>query len=172
MSDSLAINRSSVSRYLKNCFLLLVPVVIWNIAFTQLLPPVFRGEALSKDIPSFIIYGETFLMILVFILPLFMPLTIYFKFQKYGLALYFIGLFLYFLSWRPLILFPDGAWSNSLAGFMAPALTPLIFLVGIGLIGDRLFFNIRYSQTVYLVLAVLFVLFQVWQSYAAYQHSI
>jgi hypothetical protein len=143
--------------------------LIWNIAFVDLLPPIFQRDLFDKDVPAFIIWGENIFRLILFASPAFMPLTIFYRYQKYGLALYVIGTFLYFLSWRPLILYPDGAWSTSLAGFLAPAITPLIFLVGIGLIGYRLFFNVKYKQSIYIVISVLFVIFHVWHVFLTYQ---
>jgi hypothetical protein len=145
-----------------------IPILIWNIAFGGLLPAVFQGEEFNKDIPATIIWIENILRLAVFALPAFMPLTIFYRYQKFGLVLYFVGTFLYFLSWRPLLLYPEGVWSTSLIGYLAPAITPLIFLIGIGLIGYRLFFNIRYKQAIYIFLATLFVLVHITHVYLVY----
>lgn len=157
--NTLALNRESLFRYLRNCFILLIPIIIWNVAFTDLLPESFKGDNFNSGIPAFIIWIENFTRLLVFALPAFMPLTIFYKYQKFGLAFYFIGTFLYFLSWRPLILYPDGVWSSSLIGYLAPAITPIIFLVGVGLIGHRLFFNVKYKKVTYILISTVFVIF-------------
>ncbi len=170
--NSFALKKESVTKYLQNCFILVIPILIWNVAFTDLLPPAFSGEQFNEGVPAFIIWSENIFRLMIFALPAFMPLTIFYKYQKYGLALYFIGTFLYFLSWRPLILFPEGLWSLSLIGFMAPAITPLIFLTGIGLIGYRLFFNIKYNQLVYILISLVFVIFHTLHVYLAYDNII
>jgi hypothetical protein len=157
-----------LSSYFKNCFILLVPILIWNIAFTGLLPATYQSGEFDKDIPASILWGEHILRLVVFALPAFMPLNIFFKYQKIGLGIYFIGIFLYFLSWRPLILYPEGSWSMSLYGFLSPAITPLIFLVGIGLIGHKLFFNIKYHQVVYISLSIIFIAFHTIHVYLKY----
>ena len=77
-----------------------------------------------------------------------MPLRWDTSVSKVGIAIYLIGMLIYFASWIPLINAPNSAWSNSLAGFMAPAYTPLLWLVGIGLIS---------GWWPYLALSVVFV---------------
>ena len=69
-------------------------------------------------------------------LAVFMPLRISTQRQKTGLVIYIVGAILYILSWVPLILFPQSAWSTSLIGFSAMAYTPLVWLIGIGLVYD------------------------------------
>jgi hypothetical protein len=68
--------------------------------------------------------------------------------SKIGIAVYLIGLVVYFASWVPLMVAPTSTWSNSLIGFLAPAYTPLLWLVGIYLIG---------GWWPYLVLSLVFV---------------
>jgi len=46
--------------YLLNCLLLLLPIMAWNLIFASKLPRAYSDEVFSKDIPSFIEYGETF----------------------------------------------------------------------------------------------------------------
>jgi len=97
-----------------------------------------------------------------------MPLSFYNRKQKAGFGLYLFGIFMYFLSWRPLILFPTSEWSLSLIGFIAPAAIPLISLIGIGLIGSRLFINIRYRSVVYVIISIGFTIFCTWHSVIVY----
>ena len=130
-------NKSILLKYAINCFLLLLPVIAWNIAFIGLLPETYSKEIFNKNIPLYILIPENIFRLILFILPAFMPLYIFTRIQKLGLALYLIGIFLYFLSWRPLILFPGGDWSSSMMGFTAPALTPLIWITGIALMGYK-----------------------------------
>ncbi|MFC1996709.1 hypothetical protein ACFLXI_03755 [Chloroflexota bacterium] len=69
------------------------------------------------------------------ILPLLMPLHWDTPQAIAGIVVYLIGLLVYFASWLPLKFSPDSIWSNSLSGFLAPAYTPLFWLIGITLIG-------------------------------------
>lgn len=164
-------NNSTILKIFINCFLLLIPVIVWNIAFTGLLPETYSKEVFDNDIPLFILIPENIFRLAVFVLPAFMPLYIYTRIQKAGLLLYVFGLFLYFLSWRPLILYPAGEWSTSLIGFTAPALLPIIWLTGIALIGHRWFFNYRFNRWHYFLIAVLFIGFHFANSYMIFQHN-
>jgi hypothetical protein len=155
-------------KYLKNCFLLLIPILVWNIAFRHLLPGAFALDVYWKDIPPLVFWGENFFRIFLYGLPMLMPLSFYSRKQKAGLGLYLLGIFMYFLTWRPLILYPESEWSLSLIGFVAPAAIPLISLIGIGLIGNRLFLNIPYRRRIYLFVSLGFVLFNSWHSVIVY----
>lgn len=104
-------------------------------------------------------YGENSSRILVFALTLLMPLRILTRAQKTGLFLYLGGITIYFISWLALIYFPDSVWSTSLPGFSAPAYTPFFWLMGIGLIGDSFYFNLRYTRFYFLLASILFLLF-------------
>ena len=52
--------------------------------------------------------------------------------------MYLAGMIAYLGAWLMLIYAPQSGWSTSLAGSMAPAYTPLVWLTGIGMIGTRL----------------------------------
>jgi hypothetical protein len=66
------------------------------------------------------------------------------------------------------IYFPQSAWSQSVFGFMAPAYTTIIWLVGIGLIGQSLFLKIPYHYSIYLVFAAFFTTFHSIHTYIVY----
>lgn len=139
-------NTVTVKKYLLNCFLLVLPILIWNILFTNRLPKDFQSEIFKKDIPVFLTYGENISRTLVFMLTLLMPLNILTTTQKKGLLLYICGTILYFISWLALMYFPGSVWSNNVFGFMAPAYTPLLWLTGISLIGNSFYFNLQYRR--------------------------
>jgi len=145
--------------YLKNCIWLLLPIMLWNVFFTDKLPRLFSPEVFWKDIPPFLAGGENFFRLLIFVFPLLMPLRIATNTQKIGLALYLAGTLVYFLSWIALMYFPQSLWSMSAAGFLAPAYTPLIWLTGIGLIGSPLFFAGPYRSWMYIATSVIFLAF-------------
>ena len=75
------------------------------------------------------------LRVAVFLWPLLLPLRWRDQQSRAGLAVYALGLLIYCAAWLPLIYLPEAAWSQSAAGLLAPAYTPLIWLAGIALIG-------------------------------------
>ncbi len=147
--------------YLLNCIWLLVPIMLWNLVFASRLPDAFQPELFEKDIPAFIVNGENFFRLVIFLLPLLMPLQITTPGQQIGLRLYSAGTLIYFLSWVMLMVFPHSAWSLSAFGFLAPAYTPLIWLTGIGLMGSSLYFPSPYKTWMYITLAAIFIGFHV-----------
>lgn len=150
---------NSLLKYLLNCFLLTVPIMIWNLLLSEKLPAAFQPEVFWNDIPPLVTYGENASRIFLFMFTLLMPLRVSTPVQKRGLFLYVAGTVLYFVSWLLLIWFPDSSWSQSMAGFTAPAYTPLIWLVGIGLVADSFYFNRKYKPWYFISIAVLFLLF-------------
>jgi hypothetical protein len=146
-------------RYLKNCFLLLVPILLWNLTLTGKLPPAFQPNVFWHEIPSWISTPETIFRILSMALPAFMILSFQSKQQKAGLAIYLVGTLLYFASWIVMMLYPESSWNQSAVGFLALAYTPILWLIGIGLIGRDTFFKRRLHPGIYITLSLLFILF-------------
>lgn len=129
-----------------NCFWLLVPILAWNVAFSsKLAHPAFEFD---EAVPNWVLLLEYILRAAVMILPLFMHLHWDSAHRKAGIAVYLVGMVVYFASWIPLMIAPESTWSNSLLGFLAPAYTPLLWLVGISLIA---------GWWPYLVLSIIFV---------------
>ncbi len=138
-----------------NCFWLILPLLAWNLVYgPKLTDPRITSDANS---PAWLLMAENITRIGVFILPLLMPLPRGADWQsalpKAGLAIYLIGVLVYFGSWLPLLFAPGSAWSNSVPGLLAPRLTPFLCFLGIALIGD--------SWT-YGVLAAVFIAFHTW----------
>lgn len=161
-------NTGSVKRYLLNCFLLTLPILVWNIFLTNKLPKDFQSEIFKKDIPVLLTYGENISRTVVFMMTLLMPLSILTTTQKKGLFLYICGTILYFISWLALIYFPGSVWSNNVFGFMAPAYTPLLWLTGIGLIGNSFYFNLPYRRWFFILLTIVFLIFHNFHTYTIY----
>ena len=149
----------TIKTYLLNCFLLLLPIMIWNIVFMDKLPHEYQPEIFWKDIPVWLKYAENISRTLIFILALLMPLSISTLTQKRGVILYLGGTLLYFVSWLVLIYLPDSNWSNNIFGFMSPAYTPLLWLTGIGLIGSSFYFNLPYRRWFFISTAIIFLVF-------------
>lgn len=154
--------------YITNCMLLILPIMAWNVIFAAKLPAAYLPEIFQKDIPPFITFGENLFRMLIFITPILMPLRIETKSQKLGLWLYLAGTAIYFISWLAQMYYPQSGWSLSAFGFLAPAYTPLIWLIGIGLIGSTLYFNSPYRSWMYIVTSILFIAFHVSHAITVY----
>lgn len=158
-----------IKHYFWNCFLLLLPVFLWNIVLVDSLPKGYGPDFFDKDVPKFVVYSENFLRVILFVFPAVMMLSLKTKIQKVGFLIYLLGLVLYFSSWAVMIVFPESNWSQSQAGFMAPAYTTLIWFVGIGIIGNKSFFKIPYLTVIYIVFSVLFVVVHTLHAALAFQ---
>ncbi len=158
-----------IRKYFLNCFLLLIPIFIWNLIFIDSLPQNYNMDFPMKDIPTIIGIVENILRIIVFVLPLTMVFSLKTKTQKIGLIIYIIGTILYFLSWIALIYFPESLWSKSILGFMALAYTTIIWFIGIGMIGKTSFIKIPYISSLYILISLLFVLFHSIHAFIVFQ---
>ena len=148
---------NTLKKYLYNCFLLTLPILVWNIILANKLPKAFQPEIFWHNISSVLTYAENTSRMGVFFMALLMPLSIVKPMQKQGLSLFISGTLIYFISWLVLIFFPHSAWSTSLLGFMAPAYTPLLWLTGIGLIGDSFYFNLPYRRWYFIAMSIIFL---------------
>lgn len=148
---------TTIQRYAFSCGVLLVPAMLWNVALAGHLPPAFRPSEFWREIPAPLAVAENGLRVLVFALPFFMPLRLSAPAATRGWVIYTAGTLVYFASWLALILSPASSWSTSALGFTAPAYTPVLWLLGIALIGRQLFWGAFYRWWMYLVLALAFL---------------
>lgn len=146
-------------KLLRNGYWMMLPILLWNIVFTISLPPQYSPAIFWKDIPPLLAVCENFLRIVMFVMPAFLALRLLSKPHRLGLLLYLVGSTLYYSSWLALILAPNSAWSTSRLGFMAPAYTPLIWMIGLALSADEFYFPLRYRPVYYIAPAVLFTVF-------------
>jgi hypothetical protein len=158
----------SFTNYLLNGMLLLLPIMAWNMIFASKLPRLYSPEVFEKSIPTFITNGENIFRLIIFILPILMPLRIETPNQKLGLGLYTTGTAIYFLSWMMQMYYPQSAWSLSTLGSLAPAYTPLIWLIGVGLIGSTFYFPSPYRSWMYILFSIIFVTFHVSHAWTVY----
>ncbi len=158
----------SIHKYFLNCFLLTIPILVWNFIFTNKLPKAFQPEVFWNNIPPFITYGENISRMIIFVFISLMPLRISSMTQKKGVTMYVAGILVYFLSWVILIYFPNSKWSENMLGFLAPAYTPLFWLIGIESIGGSLYFNIPYRSWLYFLVVMVFLIFHNWHTYLIY----
>ena len=121
---------------LSNCFWLIIPLLIWNI----ILGPRITQDAITSDAhsPKWLLTAENVVRVLVFALPLVIPLPGREDWQSAlhlaGLVVYILGTLVYFASWLPFLFAPASAWSISPAGLLAPRLTPYLSFLGISLL--------------------------------------
>jgi hypothetical protein len=98
----------SIQKYFFNCFLLTIPILLWNFVLADKLPEAFQPEVFWSKIPPFIAYGENISRTIMFAGMLLMPLKILTKTQQKGVFLYVLGTLIYFASWLILVFFPNG----------------------------------------------------------------
>lgn len=158
-----------LKRYLLNCFLLLIPILLWNILLTPYLPEEFSPNIFWENIPTWITIGENSFRIVIMIMPVFLILSLKDTVERIGLRIYLFGVIIYFLSWLILIVYPASNWSQSIWGFMAPAYTPIAWLIGIGLIGHKSFLPIKNTSVIYTLLSTLFIFFHSMHAFIVYE---
>jgi hypothetical protein len=129
---------SSMKFTWKNGFIFLLPPLLWNIAFTSGLSfDRFPGTA-----PSWLLFLENILRAATFLLPLLLPIRKGKPRYPTGVGLYIAGLLSYFGCWTYLMIRPDDAWAQNFWMQLAPAYTPIIWLLGIALITRSIFYGI------------------------------
>jgi hypothetical protein len=135
----------------RNCFWLLVPILVWNIALSSR----FTQEAITSDAnsPLWLFGVENVLRMGTFILPFLLPMRWDGRWGRFGLALYGSGTLAYFASWLPLMLATESLWSRSVPGLLAPRVLPWIALLGIAAIG---------RSWIYALVATAFAAFHLW----------
>ena len=117
---------------LLNNGLFILPPLIWNIVFINKTPAYYSLGSAPKTLQI----SENVLRSATFILPFFIPINTDSQFFYPGLAVYSVGLGLYFSSWLLLMYFPELGISQKNITRLTPALTPIIWLVGIGLMSQ------------------------------------
>lgn len=151
-----------------NCFLFFIPIGLWNVLFYNQLPVAFQTAESVKNVPAFLEQGEHVSRLLILTLSFHMPLKIQTGTQEKGLWLYLIGILIYFTSWLLLAYFPESSWSQSVMGFMAPAYTPILWLSGIGWVGNSFHSHVPFKRWYFFLLAFLFLVFHNAHTYFIY----
>lgn len=137
--------------YKNNCFWFFIPVIVFNIIFTKYLP-----EHYLKTINHPVVTIETILRIITIAFSILMVFKLDGKINNIGLIVYIIGLLIYFCSYFVVIKFPANSFDNNIIVLLAPYWTSVLWLIGIGLLGNKLFINIPYHFSVYILIAILF----------------
>lgn len=144
-------------RYAMNCGLLLLPILAWNAALAPRLPAPWTADIFWRNIPPALGIIENTTRIVVLAVPFFMPLELKSRVQWRGLILFGAGLILYAASWLLILVAPGSPWSSSAWISLAPAYTPLIWLSGVALLGQRLFWGSWYRWWMYLIVVAAFI---------------
>jgi hypothetical protein len=154
-----------------NGYILIIPILFWNIIFTAKLPPAYAPKSFNTNIPMFLLIGENIFRTVIFVFPFLFKININLIQGKQGLIVYLFGSLFYYASWLLLIYSPNSLWSKSLFGFAAPAWTPIIWLVGIALMADSYYFKITYNKWHFIIPCIIFSIFHVTHSVLAYLRS-
>jgi hypothetical protein len=151
--------RRIAAAVVQNGYLLLVPVTVWDAAFTSSLPAAYGNSTEWQAANPGLAVGENLFRWLVVLLPIFMPISLATRRQRIGLILWMTGTAAYFASWVAVIAWPLSAWSLGAIGFLAPAYLAYPWLVGIGMMSDRLYVRSPYRWWQYVALSTAMVVF-------------
>lgn len=141
--------------YLLNCFILFIPVFLWDLLLYKKLPSLYQPQKWDR-IPKALDIAENVFRFLTFFVPLNMKLEIRTQNQIAGLVLYCIGLAVYGFSWIIQIFHTRIAWSGHPALITAPAYTAVVWLLGIFLMGTHTFIEIPHGHSMYLSIILIF----------------
>ena len=111
-----------------NGFLLIVPILIWNLAFWRLLP---AGAGGSEPVPMSLQWAEHLFRAGVFGMPAFLKIQSHGSVGHLGWAIYLVGSVVYFASWLPWL---RGVESEEIVLLLAPYLTPMLVFTGIAIL--------------------------------------
>jgi len=153
-----------ILKYINNCFLLFIPVLVFNILFFKKLPSHYL-----RTISHPIIIMETITRIITIAFSIIMAINIQSKTGKAGLIIYIIGILIYFTSYIIEIYFSDTLFGRNIFFVLSPYWTSVIWLIGIGLLGNRLFVNIPYHFIVYSILSIIFATIHTIHGYLCYK---
>jgi hypothetical protein len=109
-----------------NGFILFIPIFLWNLIFVKKLPPAFEDETFDKNIPKFVLIGESFFRAIIFLIPIITEIDFTKISGMIGFYIFISGVIVYFFTWLFLIYYPNSKWSKSVIGFCGPAFTPII----------------------------------------------
>jgi hypothetical protein len=148
-------------RYLRTSLWLTLPPLAISVGLWSRLPRPYVDDAFWSGVPPYISVPENVLRVAAFALAALLPFGMDTRRQQRGMLVYLLGLCLYAGSYGAQILFPEAAWSQSAIGFLAPAWTPLLWFVGIGLMADDPYFPRWFRVSHFVVVATAFLAFHV-----------
>ncbi len=145
--------------FYSNCFLLFIPVMLLNITLTPYLPAPYLKSISHVAIPV-----ESAVRIALIVFSMVMKISVKNRIGKIGVAVYLTGIIVYFFSYFLLINHTNIAGENlmlQLSGYWTAA----IWLIGIGLMGNRLFVKIPYHYVAYIILSAAFGILHTYHGY-------
>jgi len=152
-----------LNNYKNNCFWFFIPIIIFNIIFTKYLP-----EFYLKKTNHPIVTIETAARIITIAFSVIMAIKSDNNIGKAGLVVYIIGVLIYFCSYFIVIKIPAISFHNNIIVLLAPYWTSVLWLIGIGLLGNKLFINIPYHYTAYIVISIVFTIIHSIHGYICY----
>ena len=159
--------RQQIIQYLySNCFLLFIPVILFDILFTNYLPEQYLKNSSHAIVPI-----ENTARIVLIALSTIMRINIKDKTGKIGVLIYIAGLILYVASYFILIHYTDTVIGENRILQLSGYWTAMIWLIGIGLTGNRLFVKVPYHYAFFLILSVLFGLIHTYHGYILLTNS-
>jgi hypothetical protein len=149
-----------IADVMKNGIWLALPPLLFSLGLMSISQTALTAMEYNKGIPDFLMISEIIGRILVFSTPALFSVGLSTKIQKIGLGLYLAGLASYCLSYGTQNYLPDSAWSTSMIGFTASAYTNLIWMIGLGLMGDEFYFSkfLKYRPVFFIAPALVFVI--------------
>jgi len=157
---------------LRNGALLIIPPMLITFGLWSALPAAYSPDIFWKNIPYWLGLFENIFRVLVFSLPGILYFGKKEKGQSLGWYLYIGGLVVYLASYLMQIVFPGGAWSQSIIGFTAPAWSTLFWFAGIGLVCMRSWLPIPWHRAIYLLSACIFLIFHIGHTALVYYSMI
>lgn len=144
--------------YLRSCIWLWVPPLVASFTLWPSLGAAYQPEEFWRDIPGVLGLVEHATRIAVIALSVIMVLEWRTPTQQWGMLVYLVGLALYIGCQWLIVIDPTGPWARSVFGFLAPAYTPLIWMVGIGMIGERVMIpNLPWRRWIFYSLGAVFL---------------
>jgi hypothetical protein len=163
----------TITDVFKNGFWLTLPPLLLSLGLMRFLPTALTAEQFNQGMPQLLLIGENTMRIVMFALPAFFSIDLSTPLQRTGLIIYVLGVVLYSLSYLTQNFLPASAWSTSLIGFASTAYTNVIWLIGLGLLGEKFYFpdGLRYRPVYFIVPAVLFICLHVAHTVLYFQRT-
>jgi hypothetical protein len=155
---------------LRNGLWLLVPPLLWNVLLWEQLPPEYSDPFVWDNIPEWILWMEQILRMLTFGLPFFLKLTPATPQKWLAWAFYLGGCLIYFASWLLVIHWEPNPGFVSWLTYLAPAYTPLIWLLGIFFLTRPWTVGQHWIRHFFLFAVVLFCWVHTYHAYLAFSH--
>ncbi len=154
-----------IKNYGNNCFWLFVPVFVFNIVLTKFLP-----EQYLKNVNHPIVIIETIIRIITIVFSVIMAAKPDNIIGKTGLIIYIAGVLIYFCSYFIVINIPAVSFHNNIIILLSPYWTAGLWLLGIGLLGNKLFVSIPYHYSVYIIISIIFTVIHSIHGYICFKN--